>query len=161
VTSSMARLCRRSTARGERRAESYGSLRPRRTADRPWLVVPIGVPAAAPELPAAGQLGPSFISAFCVMRRAAGGPACLASVPPACDAHRLFPTLVPALRPGLPRPARSAIGIRACRSSAPKTTGTQVRTVSPAEERRREGGCIEERWNVQARAPPYVGGGRP
>ena len=43
-------------------------------ADRPSLVVPIGVPAAAPELPAAGQLGPSFISAFCVMRRAAGGP---------------------------------------------------------------------------------------
>ena len=146
VTSFMAHLCRRSTARGE--PESYGSPRPRRTADRPSLIVPIGVPAAAPELPTAGQLGPSFISAFCVMRRAAGGSACLASGRPAREACRLSAILVPALRPGFPRPARSAIGIRACRLPAPRAIDTQARTVPPAEDRRHERGLVEECWNA-------------
>jgi hypothetical protein len=146
---------------GARRAERYGSLRPRRTADRPWPVIPVGVPAAAPELPAAGLLGPSFISAFCVMRRAAGGAACFASGPPTRDARRLSVALVPALRPAFPRPARSAIGIRACRSPAPKTIDTRARIVPPAAEWRREAERAEKPWNGPVRAPPDGGGGRP
>jgi hypothetical protein len=95
---------------------------------------------------------------FCVMRRAAGGPACLASGRPVREARRRSPALVPALRPGFLRPARSAIGIRACRLPAPRAIDTQARTVPPAEDRRHERGLVEERWNARARAPPHCGG---
>jgi hypothetical protein len=67
--------------------------------------------------------------------------------------------LVLALRPTFP--TRSAIGIRACPSSAPKPIDTQARTVPRVVEWRREAECVEERWNMRARAPPYGGGGRP
>src|SRR5262249_45282408 len=89
---------------------------------------------APPGAGSGGQLGPSSISAFCVMRRAAGRPACLASGRPARDACRPSSALVPAPRPTFLRPARSAIGIRACPSSAPKTIDTQARSVPPAAE---------------------------